>query len=280
MSESIVKNEIVRQAQRIVSRAEFNFGDKEMFHNTSAIYKISNERIQDYYEYFRNRDKALMVIASGDQILDSILEGVREIDAFDISVFPKYFMYLKMAAIKALNREEYLDFFYEATNRAEVYDDMYDRISEFLGEESKEFWDGLFNFFDWQDIYNSTLFSSEPYMVATAVNQNRYLQTDEMYELLRKSLDDVVIRTYEGDIFELVSTLNESYDLVYLSNIFYYNDANDYKRLLGDLRLTDKGIALTYVYRMHEKLTNFFDSEEYDFKKFVNTDAGIMIYHK
>ena len=280
MSENTVKNEIVRQAQRIVSRAEFNFGDKEMFHNTSAIYKISNERIQDYYEYFRNRDKALMVIASGDQILDSILEGVREIDAFDISVFPKYFMYLKMAAIKALKREEYLDFFYEATNRAEVYDDMYDRISEFLGEESKEFWDGLFNFFDWQDIYNSTLFSSEPYMVATAISQNRYLQTDEMYDLLRRNLDDVVIRTYEGDIFEIASSLSEPYDLVYLSNIFYYNDANDYKRLLGELKLTDNGIALTYVYRMHEKLTNFFDSEEYDFKKFVNTDAGIMIYHK
>lgn len=280
MSESTVKNEIVRQAQRIVSRAEFNFGDKKMFHNTSAIYKISNERIQDYYEYFRNRDKALMVIASGDQILDSILEGVREIDAFDISVFPKYFMYLKMAAIKALKREEYLDFFYEATNIAEVYDDMYDRISEFLGEESKEFWDGLFNFFDWQDIYNSTLFSSEPYMAATAVNQNRYLQTDEMYDLLRRNLDDLVIRTYEGDIFEIASSLNEPYDLVYLSNIFYYNDANDYKRLLGELKLTDNGIALTYVYRMHEKLTNFFDGEEYDFKKFVNTDAGIMIYHK
>ncbi len=267
-------------AQRIVSRVEFNFGNKSTFHNTSAIYKISNERTQDYADYFIGKNKILSVIGSGDQILSSIFNGVREIDAFDISVFPKYFLFLKMAAVKTLSLGEYLDFFYEACNVAEVYDEMYERIREKLDYVTQEFWDGLFNFFDWQDIYNSTLFSSEAYMVATAVNQNKYLQSEAFYQELRTKIDDVVIRTYEGDIFELVGNLSSTYDLVYLSNIFYYNDANAYKELLGKLVLTDKGVALTYIYRMHEKLKRFFDSEEYEFKKFVNTDAGIMIYHK
>ncbi len=267
-------------AQRIVSRAEFNFGNNETFHNTSAVYKISNERTQDYADYFIGRNKILSVIGSGDQILNSIFSGVKEIDVFDISVFPKYFLFLKMAAVKTLSLGEYLDFFYEASNSDEVYDEMYDRINKELNPVAKEFWDGLFNFFDWCDIYSSTLFSSEAYMVATAVNQNRYLQSEALYEELRTKIDDVVVRTYVGDIFELVGSLSSTYDLVYLSNIFYYNDADAYKELLGELELTDKGVALTYVYSIHEKLKKFFEGEEYEFKKFVNTDAGIMIYHK
>ena len=79
-------------AQRIVSGADFNFGDKPFFHETSAIYKISNERTQDYYSFLIGREKVLSVIGSGDQILNLILEGTKEIDAFDISSFPKYFL--------------------------------------------------------------------------------------------------------------------------------------------------------------------------------------------
>ena len=126
-------------AQKVVSRALFNFGDVDMFHNTSAVYKVSNERIQDYHKYLTAKKRMLSVIASGDQILCGILEGTKEVDAFDISRFPKYFLYLKMAAIKALSREEYLDFFYGLCNKDEVYEDMYDTIRIYLEDELLDF---------------------------------------------------------------------------------------------------------------------------------------------
>ncbi|MGN1371752.1 MAG: DUF3419 family protein [Candidatus Coprovivens sp.] len=106
----MVKDDVVL-AQKIISRSEFNFGCENTFHNSSAIYRFSNERLQDYGEYFVNKNKVLSVISSGDQILNAILNGVKDIDAFDISVFPKYFLYLKIGAIKSLSREEYLNFF-------------------------------------------------------------------------------------------------------------------------------------------------------------------------
>ena len=118
-------------AQQVVSGIKYNFGSEEMFHDTSAIYKISNERIQDYHKFLTNKKRMLSVIASGDQILCGILEGTEEIDAFDISRFPKYFLYLKIAGIQALNREEYVDFFYGCCNRDEIYEDMYDSIRGF-----------------------------------------------------------------------------------------------------------------------------------------------------
>lgn len=267
-------------AQRIVSRADFNFGDKELFHTTSAVYKISNERTQDYYSYLIGREKVLSVIGSGDQILNLILEGTKEIDAFDISSFPKYFLYLKMAAIKALSKEEYIEFFYEVNNRSEVYDDMYDRISFYLDDETSSFWDSLFNFFDWQDIYNSTLFSSEPYIAANAINQNKFLQCDAAYEELRRALDDVVINVYEGDIFDLSCRIDGTYDLVYLSNIVYYNKPDEYKEMLDEFKLTDNGITLTYLYRINKNVRDCFDKSNMEVRQFDNSESGVMISHK
>lgn len=48
----MLHNDIVK-AQRIVSGAEYNFGNSDMFHNSSAIYKISSERIQDYEKHLK-----------------------------------------------------------------------------------------------------------------------------------------------------------------------------------------------------------------------------------
>ena len=98
----MVKDDVVL-AQKIITHSEFNFGCENTFHNSSAIYRFSNEILQDYCEYFVNRNKILSVISSGDQILNAILNGVKDIDAFDISVFPKYFLYLKIGAIKSLS---------------------------------------------------------------------------------------------------------------------------------------------------------------------------------
>lgn len=275
----MLHNDIVK-AQRIVSGAEYNFGNTNMFHNSSAVYKISNERIQDYEKYLRKRNKVLSVIGSGDQILNCILNGTKDIDAFDISVFPKYFLELKMAAIKALTIDEYIDFFYEVTNRDEVYEDMYYRIAIYLGNDICEFWDSLFNFFEWKEIYNSTIFSSEPNIASNAINQNKFLQSEEEYNRLREELDNVKITYYEGDILELSSYLREGYDLVYLSNIVYYCNKNKYKEMLGNLNLTDKGISLTYFYKMQGHAMEYFQGTNISFEKFETVDSGIMISSK
>lgn len=272
-------HEDIISAQKIVSVAVSNFGGSDNFHNTSAVYKVTNERMKDYQKYLKNRKRILSVIASGDQILNSVLDGTREVDAFDISVYPKYFMYLKIAGIKALSREEYIEFFYEGPDTSEKYDDMYDRMSSYLTGEAKEFWDGLFGFFEWFDIYNSTMFSSEPYSTSYAVSQNKYLDNDEEYNKLRKVIDDVVIRTYDGNILDM-ECFDVSYDLVYLSNIVYYSDVNKYKEMLKKFKLNDNGIVLSYFYRLQDHVKDFFNEDEIKFDKISDSDAMVMIYSK
>ena len=267
-------------AQQVVSRVKYNFGDKDSFHETSAIYKISNERIQDYHKFLTNKKRMLSVIASGDQILCGILEGTKEIDAFDISRFPKYFLFLKIAAIQALSREEYIDFFYGACGKDEVYEDMYDSIRVYLEDEPLDFWDGLLNFFEWKEVYNSTLFSSETYIPATAIRQNKYLQSDGEYNKLRQVIGSVVIRTHEGDILDLASTFNVPYDIVYLSNIVYYVNKEKYKKAMEELPLSEQGMVISYMFKISQQALDFFYEDEYSFEKFTDSDSGVMLYHK
>lgn len=267
-------------AQQVVSGVKYNFGSEEMFHDTSAIYKMSNERIQDYHKFLTNKKRMLSVIASGDQILCGILEGTKEIDAFDISRFPKYFLYLKKAAIQALSREEYIDFFYGCCNRDSVYEEMYDSIRVYLEDDMLEFWDGLLNFFEWKEVYNSTLFSSEPYIERTAINQNKYLQSDEEYNKLRQVIGSVTIRTYEGDILDISKEFNVPYDIVYLSNIVYYVNKERYKKAMEELPLSEHGMVLTYMYKIQQTAIDFFQNDNITFEKFEKSDSGVMIYHK
>lgn len=273
-------HEDIVSAQQVVSRAVSNINNKDNFHNTSAIYKISNERIQDYQKYLSNRKRILSVIASADQILCSILDGTKEVDAFDISVYPKYYMFLKMAGIKALSREEYIDFFYESADTSERYDDIYDRIRVYLKGGALEFWDSLFGFFDWYDIFNSTLFSSEPYVTSTAVNQNRFLQNDEDYNKLRRVIDDVVIRTYEGDILDIADGFTERYDLIYLSNIIYYSDVNRYREMLKKFHLEDDGVILSYFYSISDNVRGILENDNNKFEAIGEGSAQIMLTHK
>ena len=87
-------------AQNIV-RGNHNVFKKEYtFDEHSFIYKKTNERLQDIGDILENKKKILCVIGSGDQILNILLTNPEQIDAFDISVFPMYFLELKIAAIK------------------------------------------------------------------------------------------------------------------------------------------------------------------------------------
>ena len=78
----------------------------------SRIYTFTTENISGYINYFDFNNKNLLTVgSSGDQVLNALLSEPEKIDAFDISIFPRYFLELKIAAIKTLTREEYISFF-------------------------------------------------------------------------------------------------------------------------------------------------------------------------
>ena len=269
MHDDIVK------AQKIVSGSYINYTDK-CFHDDSFIYKTSNERLRKLVKYYIGRKRILSVISSGDQILNTILFDPKVIECFDISSFPKYFLYLKMASVKALDRKEYLDFFFNSITTSEIYDDYYDRIRIHLDSDNLTFWDSLFDYFDWIDIYNSLLFSHEVYSSNDAIRKNIYLDEDN-YILLKNKIDKPTIITHQGDIMDLSNELKEEPDLAYFSNIIYYVDVKEYLSMLEKINLQDDGIILSYLY---SEIDEMLLTPNFHFDKFDDSNAGVLVYEK
>lgn len=276
-----MKGDYITFAQKIIEgRCSTNNG-RDIYHSTSFIYKTTNEDMQYYQKYLKNCDRALTVISSSEQVFNQVVEGTSNIDIFDISVFPYYYFTLKRAGILSFSRvDQYCDFFYGDSDveRDDYYDDMYDKMRKFLDSDSKQFWDSLFSFYDWSDIYHSMLFSSEPYTLKRVINRNKHLQPAE-YLKLHDTISKVNFTPYIGDINQLASKLPSSYDMVNLSNISTYQSVDTYQELLGKIPLKDDGQILSYFYQIDDNVRDAFQNLNPVYDVFPNHN-GVMIYQK
>lgn len=264
-------------AQSIVRGNYSNLNGKNTFHSESFIYKKTNEKLNEFIDLLLNKDKVLSVIGSGDQILNTLLTKPSKIDAFDISVFPKFFLKLKIASIKSLSRDEYIKFFFSTTETFldEYYDDLYfDKIRKELDVDAEDFWTYLFQYNDWYDIYNSTLFSSESVFEEQAIIQNKYLDHNEYYKL-RDILQNVQINYIESNLLDL--KINDTYDLIYLSNILEYVKKSAYFDKIDELSVKNKGIIISYIFGEIDKAIKMFNGD-FDYREF-DGGSGVIMNH-
>ena len=279
--------EDIKKAKEIIASSRQNFRE---FNTDTFIYKFTNESIDRYQKYLLNRDKILSVTSSGDQILNSILFGSREIDSFDISRFPKYYFELKKAAILSLSRDEFLDFFigehfalsngfvsYNRTIESKKIKEYYHSFHQNMNKNDQEFWAEIFSSFDIRQVLQSHMFNSdEPYFQSL----NPYLY-DGNYESLQKVIANAEVHHYVGNIKELSQELNTKYDLIHLSNIINYMELKDYKEILNRLSLSETGIALSYIPDLNYFISNFFYQDEYQFDILNESiNEAVMIYQK
>ena len=228
-----------------------SYDQENLFHQNSFIYQFTNEDIYSYQSYLENKKKIFSITASGDQILSSILLGTKEIDSFDISRFPRYYMELKKAAILSLSREEFLRFFSPKDSwfRLEGFDcnEMYYSFHQNMPKNDQFFWDEILKDASFFDIYDSLLFQSVVKDVSILFENIPYLE-QKNYDHLKQKLKDVEINHMVGDIFSVADLLNEEYDLVNLSNLIDHATLNSYQNLVEKLKLTKEGCILSYMF--------------------------------
>ena len=245
-------------AQGIVRGTKSNL-KKECFHSHSFIYKKTNEQLEHVTEYFKEKKRILCVIGSGDQILNALTFFPEKIVGFDISVFPKFFLKLKLAGIMSLSRDEFIEFFFDVNynSNEDFYDDIFFyKIFPYLDEQSKNFWGFLFEYNEWYDIYNSPLFSSEIVLVKRALEQNVYLK-EEKYKELKEIIPKVKIDFIVADIIN--TQIENDFDLIYLSNIMQYENVWKYKEKVKELTRNRKTEVLTYVFGEIDRVLEFFN---------------------
>lgn len=268
----------ITESLKIIDNTASNINGNSTFHSSSFIYKMANEDVSIYKDYLKNSKRILSVISSGDQIIESITSEKKIIDCFDISKYPKYYLMLKLAALKVLKKEDYVKLFIESplTTLDEYYDDLYyENIRKNLNGIYKKYWDALFSHTDWYEIFGSRLFQSDAMPNDFIYKSLSYLK-DENYYKLRKNIENAELNFYEGDIFTLVSSLTSKYDLVYSSNIIDYANKKDYKNLLSKFNLNDNGVVLSYIFSHVKKYSDFLDMCEV--KEDSKEDRGVLIY--
>lgn len=246
---SFKPEEDIAKASQIIEKTS-NENSNKSFDSNSGIYLFSNENMSDnvYRKYLIGKKDLLSVIGSGDQVINSILFGSTKITAFDISSFPKYLLLLKIAAIKSLDKEEFVSFFKEDLDEKELLK-LAKRIANNLDENTLKFWYSLISNFGFEKIKESKLIKKIRIEYMNPF-QNPYLIDLDSFEIIRERLEDVELTFYDKDIYTLVGSKKDlpKYDLANLSNITSYNTRKRNLELLESIPLKNDGYILNYFF--------------------------------
>lgn len=215
------------------------------FSSHSAVYLFTNEKVnhKDYKKTLEKKERILTVIGSGDQILNSILLGSSDITGTDISNFTEYYFNLKKAAVKTLDYEDYLHFF-NIKSKNGFSKNLYEKILPSLDEETAYFWSELFDSYKSSEIRRSNFFM--PAKIKNYIRNNPYLSSNENYQTLKAKINEVEIKLIIENIFALIGTLKNGYDLINASNLMDYHYGSEYLFFLEQCYLKNDGIILGY----------------------------------
>lgn len=243
-----------------IIRDNSNYKDKYIKH--CVIPARGTENVTELFQKIDNSyEKSLIVTGSGDQALEAILYGAKEIHSFDINALAKHGSALKFAAIEALEYNEFCAFYTKMFPTQ-----LYKKVREFLKGNFLLFWDCIFDYAYNFDVYHS-LFNADVHGNLTKFGFSIY-ESKNAYSEIKDRLGKVAITYATCDLLDIRSKFMEenSYDFVYLSNIFYY--INQTPEIFSDFILQniypllkeDGEMILHYLYSVYGRSDAIFRS--------------------
>ena len=245
-----------------------------MNHAFDSAYLFSNENLAELFSNMDVKDKSVATVgSSGDQLLNLLYYGAKDVTVVDRSLFFEQFIELKMAAIKNFSYEEFLDFMFK-----ERYTDakFYSKLSHSLNKKSQVFWDIIFSN-DADGMRNTIykIFQHFSFNKAGSTGSEFYC-SEEAFNRLKDILknDDYKISYITSDFVDFPERLEKNkYDLVMLSNIvdhFSNSNSSYFTKILKEIEtknLKDYGKIQILTFFNAETLNAFlknFASESFD----------------
>lgn len=292
-------------AKNIISGNDF-YG---YFCGFSHIYPFTTENIKGYMNNIEIKSDGNYIVpcSSSDHLLNIAAKGGKNIDTFDISIFPRYYMYLKLAALKVLECEDFKTYLLSGYNKDEnnlfnikFYEEIRNMISN-LDNDSLKFWDALYNFEFGRKIMKSKLFSDGCGKGFT-LNNNIYI-IEEYYNKLQQNVENLNISYINCDVKELPDLLEKQYNGIFLSNINDYSDltfkyyekgkyfhsefydelvAKDLARFLSD----DESVIINYIYgkKYNKRVKNsnfyYYSIPSHNGKQNLKKYDSVLVYKK
>ena len=224
----------------------------------NSIYPFTTENIAGYMNKLDLTDKKIMTVTgSSDHIINAILRGSLNITTFDINPLTKYYMDLKLSAIKELSYNEFLDFLLYDTEKSFSYE-IISKLK--MDDKSKIFWlkELANNDDDGLRMKHSNLFNLKYFDIQNKIDCNLYLN-QKNYDIIKDRLELVKIIFIESNLKDL--KIDENYDYMFLSNISdyintFYEDKYlmNYKKLIFRFLKNVKYIFFAYVYDIDNKI--------------------------
>lgn len=232
-------------------------------HRFDKIYPFTTENISGYIDLFDLENKKLLTVGSScDQIFNASLKGCKDITSLDVNPYTEYYYYFKLAALLELDKDEFIKFlsyvgypYKSIKENKEVFNEAdFNKIKDTLKNisyDSYYFWDELYKEFKGNKI-RYMLFAPDEYQLPIKVGCNRYLQTEENYNKIRKSLLDTNIKFVTDNILNIEKTnIKDKFDSIWLSNIATYLDHESIKKIpeIYSKYLNEPGkLLISYLY--------------------------------
>ena len=210
------------------------------------LYSMSTEMYKGFMNGVDlNKKRILTVGSSGDQVFEYALRGSTDITLMDANPLTPYFVELKYAAIKALSRQDFINFF-SSGNTSFMQKEIYDNISsKIVSDTAKKFWDNIF-------LLDHNLVSKLFHF--SMVTKPEYLANDNNYFKTRELIDNVSVKFHCAELNDFYKYCDGEYDLIDLSNIIHYfrdtgQDRKDFNNAVKNLYLNlsvDGMLKLSY----------------------------------
>ena len=166
------------------------------------------------------KNKALVVSSSGDFGLETAYQGFSDVTCFDINFLSQHMLYVKIAAVQALNYHEFCQLFQTALTKEWLH-----KIIPYLPHSTFLFFDKLFqlssskitNLFTHNYSKHAEYFFQKCQQNFSAYNEHEFYQ-------LKSCLQTKKFQFLPLDIFqkEKVSVCLGKYDFIYFSNILFF----------------------------------------------------------
>lgn len=249
-----------------------NFGVKEVI---NKVYHCSNERLNSYFKDLKLKNARIATVgSSGDQVLNAIFYGAKDITLIDANIFTRAYFEYKTAMIRNLSFDEFKKIFgsFYMFNWK-----TYSKISHDLSKRTKQFFDELMlnqddHGHDYDEGYltdsliRNSLFHT-PCHNYDLVEENLFYNNEEDYLKLRKLLikNDFKLTIINAELKEFPSKLKGQFDYIFLSNIYDYVDRDSIISIINKLyKKLNAGGAIQYHYELGFPEHKCIKSKDYD----------------
>ena len=207
---------------RKIIQGNYNF--KEGHYNT--VYNMTNEQLALYFKYFPIKDgNVLTVLGSGDHVLQAVCCGAKSIYAFDYNPLALHMAKLKIKSLSILERNEFLNYFYNIDYKRYFDVSYYKKIRDYLDSYTMKLWDSLYNDFNNHEITDNLINNGDSYINRS---EDGFLNRDKYY-LTKKNLENVDINYFCSDVFDVLEKVPSDikFNAAFLSNIFDWMNLED-----------------------------------------------------